>query len=66
MSTNVKNGIITLVTVFVFAALTSALAFNLNISSNWKAILIAGLTPVLSVISNWINPQYSGYGIGAA
>ena len=60
---NWKAMLTTIVTVFAAAAISAALAFNLDIANNWKAILIAGLTPVVTYIANLLNPGYANYGI---
>jgi hypothetical protein len=61
---NWKPMLTTIVTVFVSAALSAAAASQFNFTTQWKVILVAGVTAVLTYVINVLNPGYAQYGIG--
>ena len=60
-----KPMVITIATVFVAAAVSTAAADQMNIKGDWKDIALAGLTAVLTWAANSVNPAYSLYGVGS-
>ena len=64
--TGVSGIVTTLLKVFIAAALSSVLAFNLDISNHWRAIIMAGVSAVVVFAYNWLNPADARYGVGAA
>ena len=60
-----KGWVSTLVIVFISGCLTVGAAELADISGNWRIILIAGVTPVLTAIINALNKYDTRYGLGA-
>ena len=64
--TGVSGIVTTLLKVFIAAVLAAVLAFNLDVSTHWKAIIMAGVSAVVVFAYNWLNPADARYGVGAA
>jgi len=60
-----KGIISTLLIIFVTAVIGAAVAAGLDVQGNWRAILIAGVSAVLTAVVNYLNPKDARYGIGA-
>ena len=60
-----KGWVSTLLIIFVTAVIGAAVAAGLDVQGNWRTILIAGISAVLTAIVNALNPKDTRYGIGA-
>ena len=56
----------TLAIVFVTGAIGYAVTVGLDVQGNWRGILIAGISAMLTTIINAINPADTRYGVGAS
>ena len=55
----------TLGIIFVTACIGAAVAAGLDVGGNWRAILIAGVSAVLTALVNYLNPKDTRYGVGS-